>query len=507
MVVLQQVQQRFERLGEPVTILPHGFAPLVPETLPAHRRNGVHQAVQHRQRVIALEDHHRLVALQPARDPRRHAGLAQIAHAVQQHATGSAGPRVDLGKRTEHPLQHTPPTDKRAPPSHRHPLALLVEELPVRALASVLALLSLTRNQRPTSARTNIEPRQMPVRAAVRIGACGLQQLASRPGRRQRHGPPLRQFVIEVLGEGRGIHVPHRAIPAQHMRHPGTDQLPHHRLGRAAAPFLARLDPLGRPARRQEEQRQTVGLTNRPDERRHIRQRHAATLVLQRQHRATPLVDIAMAGQVQHVERAIRRQPVLQPLRRAGLLDEQVQRLAVGGLQDRGLLRLEGQHMLALRRRRHEQHLQIRKLGHPRSRRRTDAPHHLEGLHSVLGQPALRPGQQLPRRVEQRAGRFVLQRLGSYADVQHPRARPRRPRRSPARRLVQPVPQFAADEAQRVRAAVGPHRHVIALRPVAQQRQGALLIEPLLRRLHVLGAAEHVAATQFDGCFHVASLR
>ena len=84
--------------------------------------------------------------------------------------------------------------------------------------------------------------------------------------------------------------------------------------------------------------------------------------------------------------------------------------------------------MLALRRRRHEQHLQIRKLGHARSRCRTDAPHHLEGLHRVLGQPALRLGQQLPRRVEQRAGRFVLQRIGSHADVQHPRARPRRPR-------------------------------------------------------------------------------
>ena len=278
--------------------MPHGLTPLVHETLPARQRNRVPQTIQHRQRVIALEDHHRLVALQPAGDPRRHAGLTQIAHAVQQHAAGSAGPRIDLSKRTKHPLQHPPPTDERAPPRHRHPLALLVEELPVRALAGVLALLSLTSDQRPASVRTNIEPRQMPVRAAVRIGARGLQQLASRPGRRQRHGAPLRQLAVEMLRERHRVHVAHRAIPAQHMRHAGTDQLPHHRLGRAAAPFLAGFEPLGRPTRRQEQQGQTISFPDRPDERGHIRQSLAATLVLQRQHWATPLVDTAMTGQV-----------------------------------------------------------------------------------------------------------------------------------------------------------------------------------------------------------------
>lgn len=229
----------------------------------------------------------------------------------------------------------------------------------------------------------------MPVLAGSRVGPVLDQQRRARPRGGMGHGVGQRQLPVERFGIGPGIPVVHRSVPPQHMRNPGPDQAAHHRLDRRGHPRHAagwpglRRDLFSRATGRQEHQRRSVTAAQRAGQLSGIDETPPAAIVFQRQQRTTLGVDRAVTGQVQHLERLVVGQATLQRLQRAGLFDQQVQRRAPCGLQDRAFLAFERQYMLAIGRCGHEQHLQVAVKRGPGAARRRQPPHHLEHLHGV----------------------------------------------------------------------------------------------------------------------------
>jgi len=188
---------------------------------PLGRGQGLHQPVEDRQLVVLVEHHHGFAGTHPAGDSRRKARFAETGHAVNQHPGGA------VAKGSEHRLRLAPAPDEFGALGDRDLAARLVEELILVGVGGRFPLRLARRGQRAPALRAEIKPRQMPVAPLRRIGQPGLAQRLPRPGRRQGDAVARRQPAVADLGEGHGVGVVDRTIPAEHVRHPRPRELPH----------------------------------------------------------------------------------------------------------------------------------------------------------------------------------------------------------------------------------------------------------------------------------------
>ena len=252
-----------------------------------------------------LEDHQG-PQRRAVRHPGGQAGLAERAHAVDQHA-GRLVP-----ERPQHRLDGPPPADERRPRRHRHALLFLVEERPLGRRHGAPPRRLAGGTERPPAAGTEIDPRQMPVPAALLVRRPCLQEGPPPFGRSPRHRKAAAKLVIEHRGEGRGVRVVDRAVPAHDIGYDGR-QLP--REGRRS------LAEFGGAAGRQHHQRRR----RRPERLRDVADAGDMQVPFRRfeqQHRVVTADNIAVAGQMQRLERPlVRRQAVAERRQGTGLLD------------------------------------------------------------------------------------------------------------------------------------------------------------------------------------------
>lgn len=116
-------------------------------------------------------------------------------------------------------LRLAPPCHEGPGARHLDPAGLLVEEGLVTRVLREPALLRRLRAERRAAARSEPEPRQMPVRALARVAQMRLEQRPPRRRRREARALETREFAVEHLGEGDRIGTVDRAVPAQHRRH------------------------------------------------------------------------------------------------------------------------------------------------------------------------------------------------------------------------------------------------------------------------------------------------
>ena len=494
-LVARPFQQALQRFGQTPRIGLDRLAPSVSMFPALPRIDRLEHRVEHTQRVVALEDHHRL-SRHPVRHSRRQARLAQRPHAVHQN-------RLFVAERAQHRLDRPPPSDKRLPRRNRDPPPLLVEKCPLRLLPDTAARRLARLAQWPAAARPEIDPRQVPVPSALWIARPQPQQRPPPHRRRPRHRRPQPQLAIQRRRKRGRVAVVDRAVPTQdvrHLRHQlprkrGRKLRPRARHDTAVAPrpkrlrISPRLAPTQAPGRtrrtylRRAACRQRHQLRPQRTERRnHIARRRLLGLALRRlqqQDRTQRAIDIAMAGQVQRFEWPFRRrQPALEKPQNAGLFDDQVDPLVIPcRLQDCRLFTLIVELDLALRRRRHEHQPQIAMARLRRLFRPPHPPRHHKQLQRVTRQRAIRFRQQLPRRIEQRR---IAYPAGTALNphLQLAVAGPRNPRRRPAR-FVQPAVHLLPDR-RKIPLPVARRRRLVPPRPLREPRQCCIQREPNL---------------------------
>ncbi len=479
-------EQALHRVRQLSLVIVDPGAPAVLVRLAFLRLHEIHQDVEDRHSIVAAEDHAR-GPQQTRAHPLGQAGLAERAHAVDQHPGGRR-----LPEGAQHLLDLTPAAHEGRPRGHRHLLAGLVEEDLRGGVLGMDTPGSCRRAQRPAAPGSQIDPRQMPVPAALpRLGPA--QQRAAAQRRRPGHRRTLMaQGLVEHRGEVGGVVVIDRAVPAHHIGDLGG-QLAHER-------GLAPLARLGRPAGRHHHQPWRRGAQGRQQIAR-LRMGRSAGFVLQHQDRPKRSIQVAMAGDVQGLERAfVAGHPQAQRRQRPGFLDHQMHPMgAPGGLQERRFLALVVQHRRhILRRGRQEHQLDVFVARRQHIPGRPDPTPHLEELQIVLRQGASRVGQDLPRGVKQPRLAWIG-RVAIDPDLQL--AVPRRP--GPASRparLVKPGEHLMTDIGDQAAADIrlGPlalQGHVIARRPVRQPRQRFV---PAQLRLVGAQPADHLLAAKRD---------
>lgn len=182
--------------------------------------DSVPKRFQNGRRVVTSEHHHRLVMMQPVGHPRRQAGFALPAHAVNQHSRTVAP--AQLAQRI---LQRSAASHELETPGDRHLLPLGVQELLVTALDALAMRGAITFYQPTASPRPQEQARQMPVpRPRQRVRPLPVQQGETGFGERRLQIGLAGQLSVEMRGEFRGFRVRHWPIPPQHRRHPRPQQ-------------------------------------------------------------------------------------------------------------------------------------------------------------------------------------------------------------------------------------------------------------------------------------------
>ena len=117
------IEQGLQGIRKLASVGEDGVAPGVDDRPPFRSRQGLAEPVENGEGVVAAEDHHFGVAGVAGGNAVGQAGLAQVAHAVNQHALFAAPEGAD------HILGGAPAPDELAPPCNGHLLVGGVEEL------------------------------------------------------------------------------------------------------------------------------------------------------------------------------------------------------------------------------------------------------------------------------------------------------------------------------------------------------------------------------------------
>jgi hypothetical protein len=340
----------------------------------------------------------------------------------------------------------------------------------------------------------------VPVRALPGILPVRAQQVAAGRRRRVRDGVALRELAVEGLREKDGVLVEHGAVPPQHVRHPGADQRPREGLAQLRLLRAARAGHrLGGAAGGEEEQRrlplaERMGQVSRGDE------VEVSLRRLERQHGAAVREDLAVTRDVDGVEGSLLPEAVSEEGGAPALLDDELHGQLRGRLQDRGLLRLEGQLALAPRRGGHEDRRQVAVLRLPRRgvRSPADAAEDEESLGGVSGEEIALARQHLPGQVEERR-RLRLPGVAD-GDLEHAVAHAPHPGGGPAAR-VEPGEDLAAEGQEERGRLGGAEGEVVAAGPVGELRQRRVVEgDARIPARHRVATAVDVAADDGDPC-------
>ena len=400
---------------------------------------------------------------------------------MQQHPGPSARP--------QHPqslLQLRAPPHEHLRGRHRN-LLLAVQERFGAVRGRHQRPFPAASHQRPASLGSQPQPSQMPVGPHQRV--LRLQQHPAGITDRHRHIGPIRQPLVEPLGEHCRRAVIDRTVPADHGRHPGCDQRRRERMRCEAVPASSRAGP----ARAVVPRRQVPGRVRpgRGQARRHEqqprcgrqqahqiggrRQTAPAHLVLHQQNRHPrhpgpnrPVIQ-PVTRQMHHRHPAQLSQPVRELLRVTGVLDQQIDAALAHRAEDRRLLGLKIQLALTPRRRRHERQAQPEPVKPWALPRRAQPPHHAEPGQLILRQkPAARPGQQLKRSPQHRPALIRRRPRAPHLEHQRP-GRPLQHRTELPLLAVQPAVQFPAQFNEHASIRACPHRPHITVGQPSQE--------------------------------------